>query len=171
MLFFDATTSGEGLQWLGLLSGAIGLSGIIIFALKRVFGGRDAQKKIRESNNEHQLDFDTGLRDDLWQRITAVEADNKELRIELKSVQKDITSQMIENAKIVAESENVKKDNTRMEAEILELRKLRRADAELIAKLRSELDALKLIVSSQHTGNPGEDPLKVRLVDEQGKDK
>lgn len=157
----------QGVQIFGAiivaLLSAMGISKVVEMTLGRRHKKADQRDDIHRTNQGEQLKSDTAFRSDLIKRVDKLEA-------KIDVLQDEINSQMKENARLSAENEWLKKDNERLGQEIKKLRDDRRQADITIGELRSELNALKLIVDANKSPsiNLDEQPIDVRLVDGDG---
>lgn len=126
-------------QWIGYGFGGIlsllGIGKIVEICLSRFFKKQDASEQIHETNAGKIIDAEVIFKQSFIDRLTLVEA-------RLDVVQKDLNSQMVENARLTEANKNLLATNERQEQEIITLRKINQTQAVEIGELKLEVDRL-----------------------------
>lgn len=180
MMEADPQTVG-GLWWAAIGPGiisllvALGLGNVVLAIYRRRTNAADKSYDLSVATQGKLIDADQQAFAIVAERLRVVEE-------RLDKLQAESVSHMQENAKLVSENEWFKRDAerreqeiTKLEAEVKQLREDRRSADLTIAALRREVDQLKVVVAANGLALAEvvhhDEPVKIRLVDEQGKDK
>ncbi len=124
---------------------ALGGGSIITLWLTRKFKKSDIKEEMHVTVESKKIDQDVHAFDAIVARLIAVEAEQKELRQEIKVQNDRITDEMVMNAGLKAANDALKKDNERQQGEIDRMRgrihdladKLQTRDAQIESFKRS----------------------------------
>lgn len=167
----DEATVTLSIQWIVgtavVVFGMILGSGLLVAVYNRVTARRDSRHSTDVDNAGKQIESSDRAAQRTADRLTLIEE-------KLEKVQTQLTSQMVENARITAAYEHSEKENERLNSEIGRLRdRIHKHGDEIMARdlkikmLEKRIDELASLVESYEQKRRGtrKDPMNVKLVE------
>lgn len=149
------------------LAATLGVGNLLLAVYQRWAKKREEEGAMHDTINTKRIDADEAVRGkqiDADQAAFVIVSERLKLvEARIDTLQADLSDQREMNARKDQKIEHLEKDNTELRAEVDTLRKDRRQQDIVIAELRSELNALKIIVESG--GHVMDQPIDVRLVE------
>lgn len=147
------------------IAAAFGVGNLVLAAYNRYASKKDKTSDAHETNAGKVIDQDQNAFNSMDKRLNA-------LTERFDDLQQKYAELMAEHRSLLTEAKFVKEERDRLRERVNDLgAELNKAN-QTINDLRRELDLLKLTVANFH--NPvmdGEEPVQIRIVDAEGKDK